>query len=254
MLSPQETSLNPRLIRLIASAFLLTPVTQAAPRPDADALLKAAEYIRSPQEDYRTNIQLSDAKNGANEVHTYEGLIKGHDKALVRFLSPPGDRGTKVLLVDNDMWVYLPTTAKPIRISPRQRLTGNAAYGDIVRLNFIGNYTAKFAREDNFKGRKAEVLELTAIEGKPVTYDRVEYWVDAKTKSPLKALYESSAGKVLREGYFDKFASVMGVKRPTRMTLVDHLEPHHTTILVFSGAKKANLPDLLFEKENFARD
>jgi hypothetical protein len=164
------------------------------------------------------------------------------------------DKGTKLLMVDNDMWVFMPSAAKPIRVSARQRLTGNAVYGDVVRLQFVGNYKAEMGKPDHFQGRSAIVLILTAIDGRPVTYDRIEYWIDSATHSPLKALYESADGKILREGYFDTFRTVFGVKRPSHFRLVDHLEPSHVTTIVFSGEKRVKLPDLLFERENFARD
>jgi hypothetical protein len=234
-------------------AILVACRTLAA-APSADALLKAAEHIRSPEEEHQVDIQLVDEHKGSRDVRTYEADISGHGKARVKFLTPPVDKGTKLLMVDNDMWVYMPSAAKPIRVSARQRLTGNAVYGDIVRLQFVGNYKAELSRQEKFQGRNAYVLLLTAIDGRPVTYDRIEYWVDATTHSPLKALYESPDGKILREGYFDKFRPVFGVKRPSHFRLIDHLEPSHITTLVFSGEKRKKLPDLLFERENFARD
>ncbi len=221
---------------------------------DPAKLLHEAEFIRNPQDDYQVHVLLVDEKNNKKEEHTYETLVKGRHKSLVRFLTPIADKGTKALMVDEQMWIYVPSTSKPIRIAPRQKVMGNAAYGDIVRLSFEGNYTAKFVREDKFKDKKAIVLDLIAIEDKPVTYDRVEYWIEADTHRPLKALYQTTSGKTLREGFFDKFANVLGVQRPTRLVLQDFLQKDHVTNLVFSEAKKTSLPDLLFDKENFARD
>jgi hypothetical protein len=226
----------------------------AANTPDADKVLQEAEFIRNPQVDYEVSVGLMDVKKGKKEIRTYQTQVKGRDKALVRFLTPVSDQGTKVLMVVDEMWVYLPSAAKPVRVSPRQKLTGNAAYGDVARLNFTGNYKASFKRTDKMKGSSAHVLDLVAIEGKPVTYDRIEYWVDAKTSKPLKALYGTASGKVLREGYFEKFANVLGVNRPTVFRLVDHMEPQHETYLLFKNTKKVSLPDIAFERQNLSRD
>jgi outer membrane lipoprotein-sorting protein len=232
--------------------FILFPAALWA-SVDAAKILEAAENIRNPQYDYESLAKVVDVKGGKVDTRIYRNQIKGRSKAIVHFLTPAVDKGTKVLLVEDQMWIYMPSTAKPIRISARQKLVGNAAYGDIARLNFTGNYTAKFLKEATLEGKKAMVLELIAIEGKPVTYDRVEYWVDAQTHNPLKALYMTSSGKILREGYFEKYENVLGVKRPSVFVLKDYLEPKHVTRLIFSHVKKATLPDLLFEKENFER-
>ena len=222
--------------------------------PSADVLLEKAEAIRNPQIDYKVFVTLVDTKKGRKENRTYLTSIKGRSKALVDFLTPEVERGTKVLMIDDQMWVQMPATEKPLRISAKQRLLGNAAYGDITRLNFTGNYHAKIKGREQYKERKVIVLELAAISGKPVTYDRVDYWIDEVTFEPVKALYMTEAGKVLREGYFEDFSLSFGLKRPNKLVLVDYLEPQHITELIFSKFKKANLPELLFEKQNFGRN
>jgi outer membrane lipoprotein-sorting protein len=227
-------------------------VASAAPALDAEKLLAEAEVIRNPQEDYVVQVELKDGKDANAEVRTYETSIKGRDKALVAFKTPESERGKQVLMDGGDMWVYMPTTAKPIRISPRQKLAGNAAYGDIARLNFSGNYDAKIARQDRYQGKAAVVLALKAKDGKPVTYSDIDYWVDPDTKRPLLAEYKSTSGKVLKIGYFEAYESVFGVQRPTLLRLVDKLNGAQT-LLKFKDAEKANLPALLFEKQNLGR-
>jgi hypothetical protein len=222
--------------------------------PNAVKILEAAEYIRNPQKDYRMKVLLKDSQAGKQDVRSYECLIKGRNKAIVRFLTPAVDRGTKLLMVDNQMHVSTAAAAKPIRISPRQKLAGNAAYGDVVRLNFIENYSAKWLRKDKYEGREVDVLELHAIEGRPVTYDRLEYWVEAKTSRPVRAFFQTASGRTMRESYFEDFKTVMGVQRPTKMRIVDHLQKSHVTLLYFQDTRAAELPDLLFDKQNFARD
>ena len=238
----------------LAILIMLVGTLAKAENLDATKLLKDAEYIRNPQEDYQVKVALVDTKNKKSEEHTYETLVKGRRKSLVRFLTPVADKGTKVLMIDDQMWIFVPSTSKPIRIAPRQKVMGNAAYGDIVRLSFDDNYNAKVVREDTFKDKKAIVLDLTAIDGRPVTYDRVEYWIESSSHRPLKALYQTMSGKTLREGYFEKFENVLGVQRPTRFILSDFLQKEHITTLEFTDAKLSTLPDLLFDKQNFGRD
>jgi hypothetical protein len=241
---------------VVAMLVLSSQSLYAAPPSNADATVAKAEEIRCPPEDYVVDVELTDVKSegGKTDTRAYESFLKGKDKALVKFVLPADENRTRVLMVDTDMWVQMPTTAKPVRVSARQKLMGNAAYGDVARLTFVGNYTAKFVREDKFGQEDAWVFDLTAIAGRPVTYDRVEYWVSRATNRPLRAYYQTAAGKIIREGLFEGYAEVFGKSRPQRFVLVDHLRKDHVTTLLFKNPRKKNLPDLLFEKQNLGRE
>jgi hypothetical protein len=234
------------LVFFVSSAY--------AADPDAATILEKAEQIRNPSEDYVCRVELVDKKGSKQDVtRTFESSIKGRDKALVRYLSPAEEKNTKVLMVGQDMWVKTESNSKPIRISANQKLTGNAAYGDVARLSFVGNYTPTLLRKDKFKGEEAYVLKLESIVNRPVTYDKVEYWVSTKSYRPLKALYMTFSDKIIREGGFEDYKDVFGMQRPTTFTLINLLQKDHTTTLKFSEPKKASLPDLLFEKQNLGR-
>lgn len=227
----------------------------ASPTPvSPERLLEQAEAIRNPTENYTVDVQLVDKNKGVEETRTYECSVKGPERALVKYLTPAVEKGTKVLMVAGDMWVFIPSSAKPIRISPKQKLAGNAAYGDVTRLSFLGNYKPTILREDIYQGKAVIVLDLAAIDGKPVTYDKIEYWIEKITKKPIRAYYQTVAGKTLREGYFEKYENIFGVQRPTAMRLIDHIIQDHVTVMTFANAKMKDLPEELFEKQNLGRN
>lgn len=235
-------------------ALLSTPASSEPAGPSPQKLLEQAEAIRNPTEDYSVDVKLLDKNKGSEETRTYECKVKGTDKALVKYVTPAVDKGTKVLMVGPDMWVYMPSSAKPIRVSANQKLAGNAAYGDVTRLTFIGNYTPKLVKEDVFEGKKAVVLDLNAIDGRPVTYDRIEYWIDKSTHRPLKAIYMTVAGKPLREGFFEDYRDVFGLQRPNSLRLVDYIVKEHVTLMTFTNSKRGKFSDVTFDKQNLSRD
>lgn len=242
-----------RIIIISAVALALLGLSASAEAIDAGALLKKTERIRNPQRDYSVTVVLKDRSKGKSDLRTFRTLIKGRDKALVKFRKPEIDAGKEVLMVDREMWIYMPKTAKPIRISPRQKLAGNAAYGDIARLNFSGNYSAEFLKKTTYKKQTAIILELRAKKDRPVTYALIEYWIEEGTNRPIKAEFKTQAGKTLKTGYFERYRKVFGVMRPTVLRLVDRLRKGHTTILTFKNARKESLPEIMFEKQNLGR-
>jgi len=242
------------LASVFAMVFGLKLPAIAAGNVDASRVLEKAEAIRNPGEDYSVEVDLSDTKENKTDLRRYETFVKGRDRALVKFVEPASESGTRVLMTGPDMYVFVPTSAKPVRISANQKLTGNAAYGDVARLSFIGNYSAKHKSVEKVEGRDTYVLELTSIPDRPVTYDKIEYWVDVKSFRPVKAVYMTQSGKAIREGTFEDFGEVFGVQRPRIFVLKNLLRTGHVTRLKFKNPKQKSFPDLMFEKQNLGRN
>jgi len=242
------------VVKFMLIASLTTGTMAIAGETDAARILEKAEAIRNPTEDYSVDVDLVDSKEGKVDLRSYETMIKGRDKALVKFVKPESESGTRVLMTGPDMYVYVPTSAKPVRISANQKLTGNAAYGDVARLSFVGNYAAKLKSTEKNDGKEVYVLELSSIPDRPVTYDKIEYRVDAKTFRPVKAVYMTQSGKPIREGTFEDFGDVLGVQRPRTFMLRNLLRSDHVTKLKFKNPKQKSFPDLMFEKQNLGRN
>ena len=71
------------------------------------------------------------------ETMTFEVRARGFD-ILAETLAPPKSKGNKILMLLGNMWFYKPGLSKPVPISRRQRLLGNAVYGDIAATNYAG--------------------------------------------------------------------------------------------------------------------
>ena len=115
-------------------------------------ILRLSDQSRNGWDAYyvRTTIRNFE-DNELKEEGVFDVDIKGMDKTLVKFLNADV-KGQYLLMVDDDMWIYMPNTRKPIRITPLQRLMGNASNGDVARTHYAQDYTAAFNREENFDG------------------------------------------------------------------------------------------------------
>lgn len=229
-------------ISLISSSLL-------AEVPDAKSILAAAEVIRNPKVSYVGKIKITDQRPGtADDVRTYKVSSRDNSTAIVDYLTPVTDAGTRVLMVNDDMWVALPKASKPIRVAPKNKVVGNAAYGDIATISYVEGYDPTFKEEKKIENKDVYVLDLKAKDGKNVTYDRIEYWVEKATSRPVKAFYMTSAGKVLREGVFTGYRKVLGMERPLVLVLTNHLDQKLTTKIELVDAEQKSLPQSLFQK------
>ena len=161
-------------------------------------------------------------------------LIKAvDDSSLAETLEPPRSKGARMLQVQRNMWLTKPGLKKPVPISPRQRLTGQAAIGDIAATNYLRDYSARLAGEDTVQGERCWLLELSA-NTRQATYDRVRYWVSASRGTGLQAEFQYLSGKKLKSAQFEygNRIEVKGRAVPfiSRMVISDALSDARTTL------------------------
>lgn len=233
----------------ITIAFLLAWAiighAATASTPDATALLKRSDSYRNGWPAYSLRVKITDYESGkSDEEHFYEVSQKGTDKTYVEFLSPR-EKGRHLLMLGDDMWIYLPDTSRPVRITPLERLSGDASNGDVARTNYAVDYSAEFVREEKVGSENCYVLNLTA-KRKGATYQRILYWVRAEDARPVRAEFYLTSGKHIKSATFDEFGPVAGKLQLRRLTLYDEIRHNSHSVLEYSGAAPRNLPDKLF--------
>ncbi len=130
------------------------------------------------------------------EEGLFEVSIKGMDKTLVKFMNADV-KGQYLLMVEDDMWIYMPNTRKPIRITPLQRLMGDASNGDVARTRYAEDYAAKVIREESVGGVPCYVLELNAKRD-GATYKKIEYSGRERDKTSKKGRDVPHFGEALQ--------------------------------------------------------
>ena len=190
------------LLLIMLAGFLVTCalVCHAAPAatgtadvPDATDLLKRSDAFRNGWPSFVTHVKITNFEAGKpDEEKLYEVSQKGTDKTYVEFMSPR-EKGRHLLMLTDDMWIYLPDTSRPVRITPLERLSGDASNGDVARTNYAIDYTPSYVRTEKVGDTACYVLDLTA-KRKGATYQRILYWIRVEDARPVKAeFYLTSA-------------------------------------------------------------
>lgn len=215
---------------------------------NAQKILQSADEIRSPQTDYQVTATITSKRPGKKDkIAVYEIFMKGKDRTIIKTLQPEIDKGTSLLMLRYDLWVFLPTISKPLRISLQQRLLGEAANGDIARANFSGDYTPELINIVTIKGKPFYFLELTARNDR-VTYHKVKLWVMENTYYPLKGEFYAFSGKLLKTCYYTNYKNILGKMRPTRLVLDNSLVEGQRTIIDYSNMILKSFSDKIFTK------
>ena len=234
------------LIFLLGFLFTCAVVGHAAPAaPDAQALLKRSDSFRNGWPSYVVRVKITDYESGKpDEEHLYEVSQKGTDKTYVDFMSSR-EKGEHLLMLGDDMWVYLPDTSRPVRITPLERLSGDASNGDVARTNYAVDYTPEYLRAERVGAVECYVLNLTA-KRKGATYQRILYWLRVPDVRPVRAEFYLTSGKQIKSATFDEYIPSDGRELLRRLTLYDEIRHNSHSVLEYSGAAPRSLPDKLF--------
>jgi outer membrane lipoprotein-sorting protein len=212
---------------------------------DVEAVLKRSDAFRNGWPSYVLHVKITNFESDkADEEKLYEVSQKGTEKTYVEFLSPR-EKGQHLLMLGDDMWVYLPDTSRPVRITPLERLSGNASNGDVARTNYAADYTPAYVRTEKVGADECYVLNLIA-KRKGATYQRILYWLRVQGDRPVKAEFYLTSGKVIKSATFDEFLTVGGREQLHRMTLYDEIRHNSHSVLEYSGIAPRDLPDKLF--------
>jgi outer membrane lipoprotein-sorting protein len=233
------------LIAFFSGLLVACALVCHAATPDAEALLKQSDHFRNGWPSYVVHVKITDFAAGrSDEEHLYEVLQKGTDKTYVEFMSPR-EKGEHLVMLGDDMWVYLPDTSRPVRITPLERLSGDASNGDVARTNYAADYSPVYLRSEKAGDVECYLLELTA-KRKGATYQRILYWVRVEDARPVKADFYLTSGKHIKSATFDDYGPVGGQILLKKLTLYDEILHNSHSVLEYSSAAPRSLPDKLF--------
>jgi hypothetical protein len=252
--------------QLIGLCLLPAAMAAAAPAlaaPSAQSILAASDEVRNPQEPFSVSVTLTEYRNAKQSdsntlaVYSKADATGGQYRSLIRFMAPARDAGKLMLKNGNDLWFFDPASQASIRLSPQQRLLGQAANGDVVTVNLARDYKAELLGEESLADgekvqREAYKLGLAASSG-DVTYDRIEMWVDKASSRPIKARFLAESGHLLKTAYYRKFTKQLGRERPTEVVIIDGLDPKWVTVLRYSDFAAREVPDAWLQRDYLPR-
>lgn len=177
----------------------------------------------------------------------------GDKKSFTEYLSPARERGTKMLKLENKLWIYSPSTDRIIQISGhmlRQSLMGSdLSYEDMMddrKLTEV--YSATVIGEEDIDGRKCFILELKAIVA-DVAYHTRKMWIDAERFVPLKEDLFAKSGKLLKQTTLSNVKKIQGRWFPTTMVYKDMLKQGSgTEFIVISMKFDQEIEEYIFTK------
>ena len=223
---------------LLAAASAHAEVDVAQVLKDADRYRTAADNLQ-----VETQISVFNRDGSPDKDRRYTVFVQADHKSLVLMRSP-AEQGQKVLMLGDDFWLLMPGSQRPLRITPSQKLLGDASTGDIATMSWSQDYSGTLAGEERCGADAAQqpCLHLSlAAARKGVTYQRIELWVGKSRHEPVKAELFVQSDKLAKQArfVFDKPAAPTLV---TEMVLLDQLSNHKETRVRYLSREPKAVP------------
>lgn len=244
----------------------VSSTVSAADTPTAEQIVALSDTVRNPQVPFERKIDLVEYIDGAAHAETTLRLYSkidpttGQFRNLVFYEEPPRDIAKAVLMNGSIMWFYDPAARASVRISPQQRLLGQASEGDVVTVNLARDYKAHLVGPDagetlsdaDRHSRTCWHVELQPSDDSAM-YGKIDYWVEKGTYRPVKGKFYSDSGRLLKIAYYHKYSEVLGVPRPTEIILIDAVNTKLVTTLNTSEDKAHEIPDSWYQRDYLPR-
>jgi len=214
-----------------------------------EEILKKSDEARGNPDGLEWEITMVSMESGREQQRTIKVSTRNF-RSLAEFLAPANVKGQKMLMVDRNMWFIKPGLSKAVPISPRHKLLGGAANGDIASTNYAGDYRITQASEENISKEPCYLFDLAAID-KKVTYDRIKYWISKERLVGVKAEYYTVSGKMFKTAVFEynNGITIDGARHPfiSKMTITNAIVKEDVTTMDFHKVVYKKIPDSMFD-------
>jgi hypothetical protein len=232
------------------SVFLIIGLLAASPvlALSSKEILRSADRARGNLEGITWTVDISSIQNQKESTMTLNVKARGFDIAG-ESVAPENYKGNKLVMINGSMWFYKPGLSKPVPISRRQKLMGNAVYGDIAATNYADDYIPVALPDETVDNEPCYTFDLKSNNSKS-TYDRIVYWISKTRLVGVKADYYTVSGKRFKSAVMQYENTVMvdGKQRPfiSRLIISDELISSDITTLIFNDPVLGALADYHF--------
>jgi len=239
--------INPFLI------LILLPVLGTAQvPPTGEEILRRVDANIGSDNKIATAEMIINGKRGSRSIKS-KSWIYGEEKSYTEYLEPAREAGTKMLKLEDQLWTYIPSTDRTIKISGhmlRQSVMGSdLSYEDMMEdPELLNHYEANVTGEETLLDRACWVLELTA-KVEDISYASRKIWVDKERYVSLKEERFARSGKLLKVFEVKEVRRIQNRWIPSHMVFKDALKSGGGTEYKIETIEfNASIPEHVFTK------
>jgi outer membrane lipoprotein-sorting protein len=186
----------------------------------------------------------------------FKNWVKGRDLALTLVTEPAKEKGQAFLKRKNDMWNYVPSIGRLVKLPPSMMSQGwmGSDYTNDDILNessLVQDFTQEIISTGDFQGSKCYQLRLTPLENSNVVWGKIITWVSCTDFIFLKSEYYDENQALVRTETAGDIKIMDGRKIPTILEIIPADEPQNRTIVKIQSMDfDVKIDDNFFSQQN----
>jgi len=241
------------VVMLLSSLVLLSMVSAAA--PDPAAFIRRYDAVMAPPSYEATSKMSAWREDGTSRTYVMTVHKSGDDKVRLSFSAPKSAVGQEMLRQGDNLWVYMPSLKRAVRLASRESfMGGDFNNADVLRVHWQSDYEGKVVAQADGKIE----LELKA-KVPDASWDRIRLWmsdVDAAASMPVRAEFYAASGKLLRTLEFADvraFGKDKSTARPARLIMGNALVPARKSEMIWETLEVKAISDKRFGLEDLGK-
>ncbi len=177
---------------------------------------------------------------------------KGDDYTVSLITYPPKEKGIVFLKRKNELWNYVPSIEKRIKLPPSMMMQSwmgtDMTNDDLVKQSSIAkDYHHKIIGEEIIDGLPAWKILLTPKEEAAVVWGKILLWIDKKDYMQLKAEFYDEDDFLVNKMMASKPKIFDGRRLPSEITFIPVDKPGNKTLIIYNKLKfDLPVPDKYF--------
>lgn len=171
-------------------------------------------------------------KNTRTDGTVTEYLVKVRARNVqlqhVAFLAPEREKGREVLRRGDEMWTFVPSVGRVIKIEDRDSFAGgDFSNADVLRVDWTAQYDASIAKETE----KQWIFDLTA-KARGAAYAKMRLWVKKENTQPVQQEFFDSSGTLLKRLRYATVTKFGNVTRPAFLLMENLITGHKSELTI----------------------
>ncbi|SRR6056297_1084000 len=237
--------------------LIITSLTGSSQNLTGDQIIEKVDQNMSSENQVFTSKMIVHGRRGDRTIGSKTYAV-GEKKAFTEYLYPEREAGTKMLKLEDKLWIYSPSTDRTIQIAGhmlRQSVMGSdMSYEDMMEdATLRDKYNTEIIGSETINGRNCWVLSLTAVV-EDVNYYKRKVWIDKERYVPLKEELFAKSGTLLKRTELSNVKEIEGRWFPTRIVFKDMLKKGEGTEFIIEDIKfNVDIPKYLMTKASLRK-
>ncbi len=237
--------------------FFLSLILQAQDVDVKDIVRQADEKFRGQSSN--GTITMTIQRPGWSRTLSMKNWTLGTEYSMIYITEPAKERGQVFLKRDNEMWNWVPSIERMIKIPPSMMMQSwmgsDFTNDDLVKeSSLVKDYDQTLLGKETLEGYDCYKIQLIPHEDAPVVWGKIIMWVSEQDLLWLKAEYYDEDNELINTEILSDIKKMDDRIMPTHLEMIPEDKPGQKTIMVFDNLHfNIDIKESFFSIQNMKR-